>query len=482
MHTKLPFLIWGLCISLFASAQDASYWQNGYGAFGRLIPGSSIISDNDSGAYYYNPAVNAVHPKTSVSLSANFYQYSRINVQNSIGSGKTLKKGSVRIVPMVVGGTVLLSRNKNITLGYALITKSPLSFQATQREDQKKNVLDDVYSPGEEFFIGQFNYQNTRSQTLGSGSIAFKPSDHWSLGIAAMPTYTQQIMNEAITARALHNVDSSSVFMPVSSVAQNYMIDYWHIGLQFKAGVSYDNAPHHLGLLLTTPMINFGGKATLSSDLFISHLYLSPDSDPVDLLANGRQTKLPVKYKLPLSIALAYGMDFERGQVALTAEHFFGVSSYEIVSPHNTSFIRPDTGLNNSETKEMLRFSEARRAVTNVGISMTYRLQRHINLYGSLATNFTFTPKDLENTQFYSGNDPNMVTWNTYNLQFGGGFRRQRMHMRAGILFSYGRTKNFVQAANFDNARDENFLMGESQYTPAYYLNSGVVLTYIHNF
>ncbi len=476
----LLFLLSGL--SLQARGQDASYWQNGYSAFGRLMPGSTIISDNDSGAYYYNPAVNAVHPKTSVSLSGNFYQYSRTNIQNSIGSGKTLKKGYARIVPMMVGGTVLLSRARNITLGYALVTRQPLYFQATQREDQKKNVLNDSYSPGDEFFVGQYSYTNSRSQTFGSASVAYKPARHWAVGITAEPSYTQQTMTEAATSRALLNVDTTSLTIPVTSVEQSYQIDYWHIGLRFKAGLSYDRGPHHIGLLITTPMINFGGRASMSSDLMLTHIRLNPDSDPVDMLANGRQTKLPVKYKMPFSIALAYGMDFERGQVALTGEYFAGLNSYEIVSPRNASFMRPDTGFNNTLTKEFLRFSEARKSVVNIGIGMTYRLQRFINLYGSLATNFAFTPEDLENTKFYSGNDPNMITWNTYNLQFGAGFRRQRMNMRAGIMLSYGRTGNIVQPLNFDNATDENLLLGETQYTQAYYLNSGIVLSYIHNF
>ncbi len=112
-----------LFIYLPALAQDAGYWQNGYQPGGMVTPGAVIASDNDSGFFYYNPALMALHPKTSVTVSANIYQYRAVKMKNGVGTGLDLKGKSARIIPQLVSGTILVNRKNNLTVGYALITQ-----------------------------------------------------------------------------------------------------------------------------------------------------------------------------------------------------------------------------------------------------------------------------------------------------------------------------------------------------------------------
>ncbi len=465
----------------FSAAQDAQYWQNGYQPGGLLTPGAVIASDNDSGFFYYNPALMALHPKTSVSASASIYQYRNLKMKSAVGKGLDLRGRSVRIVPQLVSGTILLNRRNGLTIGYSLITQPQMNFHATQRQDKQMNVLDDSYSPGNEFYVGQYSSLNNASRTTASLAVGARLSEHLSVGVMAQAHLRTQDFSESYSARALINSDTDFITQPVTSVQYNYELSYWHLSLQFKAGLAYEAGPPHLGLLISSPLLRIRGRAILSSDLLISNLVQPDGGYTLNILANGRQTRLPVRYRMPLSIALGYAFDYGRGQISITMEHFLKLNAYNIITPRNESFIRPDTGSNNTATQELLQFREERSSVTNIALGWSYMLQKNITLFTSLTTDMTFVPDNRSDPE-YRGQDPYLLSWNTYNLQFGGSFRRQRLHMRAGVLLTYGRSTNYLQPVNFDTPNDGNFLLGQPTRTTARYFSAGLMVSYIHNF
>ncbi|WP_118952979.1 hypothetical protein [Taibaiella helva] len=472
-----------LCLfaALIAPAQDAGYWHNDYGTGGYVTPGAVIASDNDSGFFYYNPAIMALHPKTSVAVSANVYQYRNTRIRNAVGQGLPLRSREARIIPQLVSGTILLSRKNNLTVGYSLINRPILDFQSTQRQDKRMNVLDDSYSPGDEYYVGQYSARNNQNQTIGSIGAGFKLSPKLAVGITAEGQLLSQDLYQHTTSRALFNTDSDAVIPPIASFQADYDLSYWHVGIRFRAGLAYEAGRHHFGLLFTTPMISVKGRAILNSDILISNVHLPDGGFTANLLANGRQTGLPVKYKMPLSLAAGYAFDYGRGQCYLAAEYFPAVSHYLIVSPRNESFLRPDTGSNNAQTQEFLEFSEERSSVLNLALGWSYQLNSDISLLASLATNNTFIPR-RPGEEDYSGQAPYILTWNTYNCQMGGQFRRQRLHVRAGLLLSYGRTGKYLQPVNFDTPKDRTFLNGQQVRVPASTFAIGLMLSYIHNF
>lgn len=473
------FIMLFMCRS--AQAQDAQYWQNGYQPGGMVTPGAVIASDNDSGFFYYNPALMALHPKTSVTASATLYQYRSVKMKDGVGAGLDIRGRSARIVPQLISGTILLNRKNNLSVGYALITQPLMSFQATQRQDKQMNVLDDSYSPGNEFYVGQYSTHNYASRTTASLGVAMKLNEHLAVGITAEGHLNNQDYFENYSSRALVNSDTDFITQPVTSLQGTYEITYWHAGLRFKAGLAYEAGRHHLGVLIRSPMISVKGRAILSSDLLISNLRLPAAGVSLNMLANGRQTALPVTYKMPLSIALGYSYDYSKGQLYFALEHFLRISNYNIITPRNASFIRPDTGSNNAETQELLQFSEERSSVTNVALGWSYLFKKNMMAFVSLSTDFTFVP-DKRSDPDYSGQEPYTLSWNTYNCQVGGSFRRQRMHMRAGLLFSYGQGNQYLQPINFDNPNEENLMLGNPVRTKASFFSAGLMLSYVHNF
>lgn len=463
-------------------AQDANYWHSSFGPGGLLTPGATIVNDRDSGLYYYNPALTALHPKNSVSISTSLYQLNSYNIRDGVGAGENLKSSGLQIIPVMVSGNIFFKGKKTITLGYSLVHDPVSNYKVTQRQDKKMNVLDDSYSPGDEDFVGQYTAHNNVSNTLGSGSLGIKLNDNWAIGIIAEAQLRSQDYLEQYSSRALINSTDTQNLLPMTNVESSYQISYWNVGLQFKFGTSYENGPHHLGLLISTPRVNVKGNATITNDLIINDLHPVPGTALLlNVLGNGRQTGLPVLYKDPFSIALGYGLDFGQGGIFVTGEYFAKVGRYNIVSPQNTTFVRPSTEANNSLTNELMQFNEQRKSVTNFSIGIKRELTPVLVGYASLRTDFNYDDNGVTVNSEFNGHHPNITNWNTYHGQFGFNVRRRKGNLHAGLLLSYGATNSFVQPLYFDTPNEDNQLQGNIRTTTAKYFSAGLLLGYIFN-
>lgn len=478
MKGKLLFISISLFLMLTdASGQDSHYWGSGFSPGGFLLPGSVIANNRDSGLFFYNPALLAIHPKSSVSISANIYEYEVINIKDGIATGKSLKSNRFRIVPQMVSGTI--AYNKNLSLGYALIHNPVINYSVNQRQDKQMNVLDDLYSPGAEYYVGQYSAYNNVSQTIAMASVGIKLNKRLAIGFSAEGQVRSQDFFEDYRSRALINTDSI-VLTPFTSVTSSYEASYTHIGIRFKAGLSYDAGRHHFGLLLSSPMLSVKGIATVQSDIAVSNLRLSANNDVIiNLMANDRQTSLPAKYKLPFSVAAAYAIDHNKGQVYLAAEYFNKINSYNIITPGKESFIRPDTGNADLTAPGYLQFRNEHKRIINFSLGISHYINPNLTAYGSFRTDFSYAaPIPAQ----YNGRFPYVVNWDNFHAQLGGNFKRRKFNLRAGLLLSYGRTSKYEQPVNFDNPKDADLLIGVAHNVKGTFFSTGLLLSYIHNF
>lgn len=481
MNTKTALftILWSVTVCQL-KAQDANYWQSNYGPGGLLTPGAVVAYDNNKGFFYFNPALMAINPKSSVSLSANVYQLDLLTIKDGIGAGKNLRGVSYKINPQMISGTIAFRSNKTLALGYALVHNPVLSYQATQRQDKPMQVLDDSYSPGPEYYVGQYTTHNRISQTTAAGAIGLKLTSRWAVGMTAEGQIRTQDLYEQYSSRALINTgDSSGVFPPLTNVESSYQAVYWHVGLRFKTGVSYDAGAHHVGLVVTSPLMSLKGRATVTSDLVLSNLHVPNTRIEMNLLASGRQTNLATTYKMPLSVAAGYAVDFESVQVYVAGEYFLKVPMYNLITPSSGSFVRPDTGANRSETTELLQLKERRKRIINVAIGASYFISPDVSLIGSFRTDFSYNTDDK--TGDYSGQVPNTNRWNNYHAQLGGNFKRRKFNLRAGLLLTYGKTSAYQQPVNFDNPNESNQLLGDVKRVKASFFSTGLLLSYVHN-
>jgi hypothetical protein len=476
---KLYFTLicFGICI-LQASAQDSHYWSQEYGPAGFLTPGAAVALTRDSGVLYFNPALLAHNTKNSASISGSVYSLNSLKIKNGAGDGHSLNSTNVSIIPVVATGVIAFKGSKRFSIGYAIIHNPIINFNSTQQRDERFNVLDDSYSPGNEAFVGQYNIENSVTETSGLLSAGFKVSDKFSLGFSGQGLFHNQHYNEGYSARALYNTGNSSQLPPIANSELLYKVSHYNAGINFKLGLAYDESRHHLGLTVTSPLVKLKGNGEILTDYVITDLRIAP-TDTLNLLASTRQTKLKENWKMPLSIAAGYAYDLDRGQIYFSSEYFMHVNDYNIITPRNDYFIRSDADDSKEFTSAFVKFKDARQAVVNFGLGVSYLLTPDVTGYVSARTDFTYVNKSrYKDDDGYTSNTSN---YNIYHGQIGANFKKRKFNLRTGLLLTYGHTTNYDQPINLTNPNESNFLLGNSHATPASYFAVGLMFAYIHN-
>ncbi|MBL0739808.1 hypothetical protein [Chryseolinea lacunae] len=479
MRAKILTCFTLCCCVHVAVAQDANYWSTPYSPAGFLVPGAVIAHNGDSGVFFYNPALLAGSRKNSVSVSGTVYNYDHYTINNALGAGKDLRSHGASIIPQMVSGTLALKGKRSVTFGYALLHVPVINFQASQQRDDKFNVLNDSYSPGDESFVGQANISSTIKETTGIVSAGFKMSPKFSVGLSAEVQLRKHVYNRSLTMRALYN--AGGLFGEFANVQEAYIANYSHIGLRFKAGFAYDAGRHHLGLLISSPLVHLYGRGYIQSDFIISDLIVDNAADTLNLFANTRQEKLKARWKMPVSVALGYAFDYAKGKVYVAAEYFRKVDTYGVITPRNEVYIRPDDEPQNY-TSELLRFKDVRRAVLNVGVGLSYSFNPQLTGLVGVYTDFRYADNDLDLKQNSgNGNAYNISYWSHLNSQIGVNIQRRKFNLRTGLLLTYASTNKYPQFVDFSQPHEDNFLAGQPGLTTATHFSAGFLFAYVHN-
>lgn len=480
-HLFLPVL---LCLLAPGrpQAQDANYWFAGYNPGGYFTPGAVIAFNGDSGVLFYNPALLAYERHNSASISGNLYQYESSTIKDGVGTGLDLKSSGTNIIPLVGAGMTAFHGKYPFVLGYAILRDPVSTYEATQRRDAVFNVLPDNVSPGPETYIGQYSTQNFITHVAGILSVGFKLGQHFSAGFSVEGRVRRQSFNESFTSRALYNVPgrTDTLFPPVASYQNYYLVSYTHVGMIYSAGVSYNAGGNHLGLLVCSPLVHLYGSATLYADFEVNDLPLGPNL-MYNILADTRQTGLGARWKEPLRVSLGYARDIgSAGQLYVAAEYFAPIQHYNVITPNNTYFYRPDTGNNNAGTSDLLRFKDARKTITNVAIGCRFPVNTMVTGYAAFRTDFTYSDPALYDKS--TGRVANTSDWNIYHLDVGVNVRRAKYNLRVGLIFSYGATSSYLQPYNFDDPNVGNLLRGTVHEVRASEFSIGLPISYVRNF
>jgi hypothetical protein len=468
-----------MCFSATAFCQDANYWSNPYGPGGFLVPGSAVAKNGDSGVFFYNPALLAYNTKNAASISGNIYNFLSAKIKDGAGTGLNLRSSSASVIPVIASNTIYLRFQSPVTIAYALMSNPVMRFQANQRKDGQLNVLDDSYSPGNEVFIGQYSKINNIDETTGLLAFGKPVSSKLAIGLSFAVTVRHQNLVIDNRSRALIN-DNSTLFEKLVTASEYYAATALNLGLGIKAGAAYDiDESNHLGITVSLPTVHLYGRGSILSDNVINNLRLV-DSVELFLLANSRQEKLKAKWKTPLSIAAGYTHDFGKSQLYFAAEYFGRVKEYNVITPRNEYFIRPDTGNNSQFTSSFIRLKDVHKSIINFALAMSFAVKDNYTAYCSVRTDFNNSGNDLyANTDGYIANT---AAWNLYHMQLGANFKKRKFNLRGGFLFSYGSTKKYRQDINFDSPNESNLLQGDLGYVKATRFSTGLMLSYIHNF
>lgn len=218
LRTTILLILFSFSLQ-YVDAQDSNYWSSNYGPGGFMTPGASIADTKDSGVFFYNPALLAVRPKTALEFSGSLYQFESNRIIDALGKGKDLKSVSGGVSPQMHSGSFELKNNERLVLAYALIHTHILNDRVNQRQDARINVLNEAYSPGPEYYIGQFSEINQVSEISGAFSAGYKLSEKLFVGASLELPIRKQSFDLEYSGRALQNLPAGSdvLFPPLTN-------------------------------------------------------------------------------------------------------------------------------------------------------------------------------------------------------------------------------------------------------------------------
>ncbi len=463
-------------------AQDANYWSNPYGAGGFFMPGATLARNYDSGVLFYNPALQAYNTKNAAMISGSIYDFRSTSIKKGAGDHLPLNSTSVRVTPVMASNTIYLNlKGRPISVAFGIQNNPLMKFRAYQRQEGKKQVLNDSYSPGMEDYVGQVSTENTIDETTGTLSIGTTVSKKIAVGISFNAGLRKQSYLLDTKSRTLENSTGGSE-KKIVDVSQSYLANSLNAGLGIKLGLSYDvSAKTNIGVLLSLPVIHLYGKADILSDLQVNNLnFFGTPGNNFYLLASTKQTGLRTNWKSPLSAAIGYSYRFDKGLLYVAAEYFTSIKEYDVISPRAESFLIPDTGDNKLFTAPLLKMKDVRKPVFNAAVALSYQLKEKLTGYLSLRTDFNNTDDHLFSNEA-EGTKSNVSIWNLYHLQAGLNIKKRKFNLRAGALLHYGSSGNYLQVVNFDSPPDDNFLLGDVSRVAVKKYSASLVLAYVHN-
>lgn len=478
MYRKSLFALLTL-LSAVSIAQDANYWSSAHGPAGFMSPGSTIAKNGDSGVLFYNPALLAFNTKNASNISGSIYNFQTTKFTDGAGLGLNLKATSTYILPVLASNTIYLRLKKPITVAYAIMSTPIMKFHASQRRDARINVLPDGTSPGDEFFVGQYVHSNNVEETSGILAVGKSFTPKLALGLSFGFTNRRQEFHHNLSLNVLSNDMTTTFDQRLVSIGEYYLVhsNVWNLGI--KAGISYEiNKKNHVGLLFTLPSIPLTSRADLLVQYNINNLVIG--TEEIFLIASSKQTKLRSRWKTPLSIAGGYTLNFGKSSLHFSAEYFAPLAEYNVITPREEYFVRPETGIGEYFTSSMMQLKNIHKSILNFGVGTSFPLKERITGYLSLRTDYNYS--DQRSFSNDDGYRSNTSTWDIYHMQIGTNFKKRKFNMRAGLLLSYGRKSQLEQMVSFDNPTTENELGGELKKIGATRMAAGLMLAYIHNF
>ena len=120
------------------------------------------------------------------------------------GAGTDLDLSSVRgdIIPLTASG-VYLFKQKRIGLGFHILARQFFNARASARVERLQNVIDDARSPGDEDYIGSFQFaSNTEEYWAGLG-FGWAVNDWLGIGVTNFGALRFEDQDLNLTTRAV---------------------------------------------------------------------------------------------------------------------------------------------------------------------------------------------------------------------------------------------------------------------------------------
>ncbi|MDF2449452.1 MAG: hypothetical protein K0R26_1956 [Bacteroidota bacterium] len=512
---KYSTLITMVLTGLTIVSQDNNYWNQMPGSRSALLGGAVVGGVRDNSAIFYNPGALSFIDSSSISITANSFQYETAKVINGGGTGVDYLSKQFQTIPLVsVSSTFKIKRFPKSTLGIMVFTKNQTSNVFSKRVDDSlsKDILGTYdecyyYSKNPKIgYIGDFNMRTGLNETWIGFGYSHKLNKYFSLGLTPFVAYRTQYYSKSFVSRVM--LDKYSNYAQGQVTSEGYSdisnIASSSIRLLGKFGLSIDLGNLKIGSSFTSSSYNLGGKALISRDITYNGGLADPYSSiqpffgpPKDTVIyaymynlNDKQEVIKTTFKSPASLALGLEYRLKNTTFAFSGEYFWKVDPYNFITPDSNNFYRSGniapsasspTTINSAKSNKYLKIIEANRAVFNYGFAIEQSLSstvisylnsiklKNLNLEGiticlSYRTDKTSFKKNSNDfwvykygygdTTYTVGQRMSFSENDIHHLNFGLTFQRQKSDLHIGFLYSYGTNNQFEALNNISDPKD----------------------------
>ncbi|MBU2651059.1 MAG: hypothetical protein KKA81_08995 [Bacteroidetes bacterium] len=443
-------------IPILLQSQDYHYWAEQFGARSSLMGGAVIAGVNDNTAIFYNPGGLGFLEGSSISVDANIYKAQFTRFSNVLGQDYDIHYNRYTYYPQLLSGMLNFIKDPDYKLGFILLTRYNSRLLFHERIIGELDAMEDI--PGNESYIGSFDYSNEFLEQWGGIGISRRFSEKLSLGITTFVSYRYQSFRSEVAASAIPVEDS--VYY-ISSISESQEIIYVNWKLFWKLGMSMRFGNWKLGLTFTTPTINLYGDADVQGEVIANNLRVLPGNDfRFDFMAVDRQEYLPMHYKNPASIGFGLEYSGEKTSIELAAEYYFRIKPYDIIDPETRYVVYPQS-LYNEATGE-IKFLEVKgwaNDVLNLGIGWQQYLSGSLDFLMGFRTDFNYFNDQYENYQ--EGIIMYGRPYDIYHLTAGLALKQKQSQITAGLEYTLGFTNNMRQLVDFAEPEENLGLVGD---------------------
>lgn len=423
--TKLKILIvFGFSFySLISFGQDGHYWGNQYGTTSNLLSGAVIGSVNDLGAVYYNPGFLSKIKNPSFLLSTKAYQLETLKFEDALGNNRDLRDRNIGSSPELIAFSFEFPSLPKHRFALSIVNRLQREFNILTRTEGIKNST--IPPSGDDIINGEIRITTDVKEDWFGFSWSFKISDKISFGISNFFIYRSKSDLFNVRFQALNSSNSAVIFNRYRE------FDIKNIGLLWKGGVSYDLDPVSLGLVITTPRINFSGNGSyLYEDFFLG--IEGENGEINNVYANNYQDGLDADFRSPWAIGLGAGINLKKTIIHFSIEWYSKVREYTLLDPE--PFYRQ------SDNKLLdVKVIDDLDAVINYGVGVEVKLKENVSIYGSFSTDFSAVKTDA--ISFLESKDiTNNSATNTdfFHFSAGSSLNIKKIELIFGLGFSFG--------------------------------------------
>ncbi len=394
--------------------------------------GAMVGGATDNSAVYYNPGALAFISNPSLSVDANVYKMDKIRISDGAGQDMNLNSAQLSVYPQIIAGMINLFKNSKFRFSYTVLTRNHgnvlMNTRYTSQADPASQASEHTS------FVGVFDYINQLNEQWFGMGIGYPLTDKLGFGATFLSSYrgqTYQLTNY------VQEVDYSSPDHVFSTKTNDEAIKYNTFRLLMKFGMVYRSAPWKFGVTLTTPSVGMYGKG----DVQRQNSFIAVSENPADMVNNflimDRQTGVKATYKHPLSIACGIDYHGAKTRLAITAEYFFRIGTYSLMSPDAQPFVYPlgyaDSASVQPMIESFLHVDNAARPVFNIGLGFSQVIIKQLSFLAGAHTDFTSYTETSETKELQHG----FGNFDSYHVSSGFSYHKTKQTVTVGFTYSF---------------------------------------------